>query len=29
MDEVLIGWPQQKTDMDKLKALFADIKAKM
>jgi len=24
-----IGWPQQKTDMDKLKALFADIKAKM
>jgi hypothetical protein len=24
-----IGWPQQKTDMDKLKALFADIKSKM
>jgi len=24
-----ISWPQQKTDMDKLKALFADIKAKM
>ncbi|EHL02535.1 putative Hit family protein 1 [Glarea lozoyensis 74030] len=21
-----IGWPQQKTDMDKLKALFEDIK---
>ncbi|KAE8450039.1 hypothetical protein EG329_007178 [Mollisiaceae sp. DMI_Dod_QoI] len=24
-----ISWPQQKTDMDKLKALFADIKSKM
>ncbi|EPE25980.1 HIT-like protein [Glarea lozoyensis ATCC 20868] len=24
-----IGWPQQKTDMDKLKALFEDIKSKM
>jgi len=24
-----IGWPQQKTDMDKLKALFADVKSKM
>jgi diadenosine tetraphosphate (Ap4A) HIT family hydrolase len=24
-----IGWPQQKTDMDKLKVLFADITAKM
>ncbi|KAA8566268.1 hypothetical protein MFRU_019g00800 [Monilinia fructicola] len=24
-----VGWPQQKTDMDKLKALFAEIKAKM
>jgi hypothetical protein len=24
-----IGWPQQKTDMEKLKALFAEIKAKM
>jgi len=24
-----IGWPQQKTDMDKLKELFADIKSKM
>ncbi|TGO56615.1 hypothetical protein BCON_0075g00050 [Botryotinia convoluta] len=24
-----IGWPQQQTDMDKLKALFAEIKAKM
>lgn len=24
-----IGWPQQKTDMDGLKALLADIKAKM
>ncbi|TGO43373.1 hypothetical protein BHYA_0002g00460 [Botrytis hyacinthi] len=24
-----IGWPQQKTDMDKLKALFAEIKSKM
>ncbi|ATZ47296.1 Bchnt1 [Botrytis cinerea B05.10] len=24
-----IGWPQQRTDMDKLKALFAEIKAKM
>jgi len=24
-----ISWPQQKTDMDKLKALFAEIKAKM
>ena len=24
-----IGWPQQKTDMDALKALFEEIKAKM
>jgi len=24
-----ISWPQQKTDMDKLKALFTEIKAKM
>ncbi|KIN00978.1 hypothetical protein OIDMADRAFT_41653 [Oidiodendron maius Zn] len=24
-----IGWPQQKTDMDKLKELFAEIKSKM
>lgn len=24
-----VGWPQQKTDMDKLKELFAEIKAKM
>jgi diadenosine tetraphosphate (Ap4A) HIT family hydrolase len=24
-----IGWPQQKTDFDKLNALFAEIKAKM
>ncbi|KAH8791638.1 HIT-like domain-containing protein [Hyaloscypha finlandica] len=24
-----IGWPQQKTDFDKLNALLADIKAKM
>ncbi|KAK3385098.1 HIT-like domain-containing protein [Podospora didyma] len=24
-----VGWPQQKTDMDKLKALFEDIKGKM
>lgn len=24
-----IGWPQQKTDMDKLKELLADIKSKM
>ncbi|EOO02003.1 putative hit family protein 1 protein [Phaeoacremonium minimum UCRPA7] len=24
-----IGWPQQATDMDKLKALFEDIKSKM
>ncbi|KAJ8063885.1 hypothetical protein OCU04_007736 [Sclerotinia nivalis] len=24
-----IGWPQQKTDMDKLKVLFAEIKSKM
>ncbi|KAK1767291.1 hit protein 1 [Phialemonium atrogriseum] len=24
-----IGWPQQETDMDKLKALFEEIKAKM
>ncbi|KAI9643316.1 Adenosine 5'-monophosphoramidase [Ciborinia camelliae] len=24
-----IGWPQQKTDMDQLKALFAEIQAKM
>ncbi|TAQ84595.1 hypothetical protein B7494_g7064 [Chlorociboria aeruginascens] len=24
-----IGWPQQKTDMDQLKALFAEIKSKM
>ncbi|CZT00852.1 related to protein kinase C inhibitor-I [Rhynchosporium agropyri] len=24
-----IGWPQQKTDMDKLKNLLADIKSKM
>ncbi|CZR57516.1 related to protein kinase C inhibitor-I [Phialocephala subalpina] len=24
-----ISWPQQKTDMDKLKALLADIKSKM
>ncbi|KAB5526410.1 HIT-like domain-containing protein [Coniochaeta sp. 2T2.1] len=24
-----VGWPQQPTDMDKLKALFEDIKSKM
>ncbi|KAH8661419.1 HIT domain protein [Tricladium varicosporioides] len=24
-----VGWPQQKTDMDALKALFEDIKSKM
>ncbi|TPX18127.1 uncharacterized protein E0L32_002636 [Thyridium curvatum] len=24
-----IGWPQQKTDMDKLKALFEEVKGKM
>ncbi|KAK4034536.1 HIT-like domain-containing protein [Parachaetomium inaequale] len=24
-----IGWPEQKTDMDKLKALFEEIKAKV
>ncbi|KAL2877520.1 Adenosine 5'-monophosphoramidase [Colletotrichum sp. CLE4] len=24
-----VGWPQQATDMDKLKALFDDIKSKM
>jgi len=24
-----IGWPQQKTDMEGLKALLADIKSKM
>lgn len=24
-----IGWPQQKTDMEKLKELLAEIKAKM
>ncbi|GJC87347.1 hit family protein 1 [Colletotrichum liriopes] len=24
-----VGWPQQQTDMDKLKALFEDIKSKM
>lgn len=24
-----ISWPQQKTDMDKLKVLLADIKSKM
>ncbi|CAD6443069.1 cad021f8-3f66-4038-abd7-c7a772df568a [Sclerotinia trifoliorum] len=24
-----IGWPQQTTDMDKLKALFTEIKSKM
>lgn len=24
-----ISWPQQKTDMDKLKGLFEDIKSKM
>ncbi|MCJ1372957.1 Adenosine 5'-monophosphoramidase [Loxospora ochrophaea] len=24
-----IGWPMQKTDMDKLKSLFEEIKAKM
>jgi hypothetical protein len=24
-----IGWPQQTTDMDKLKALFEDIRSKM
>jgi len=24
-----VGWPQQLTDMDKLKALFEDIKSKM
>jgi len=24
-----VGWPQKKTDMDSLKALFAEIKAKM
>lgn len=24
-----VGWPQQKTDMDKLKELVAEIKAKM
>ncbi|KAK1757216.1 HIT-like domain-containing protein [Echria macrotheca] len=26
---LIIGWPQQKTDMDKLKALFEEIKAKV
>jgi len=26
---LIIGWPQQKTDMEQLKALFADIKSKM
>lgn len=26
---LVIGWPQQKTDMDKLKALCEEIKAKM
>ena len=24
-----IGWPAQQTDMDKLKQLFSDLKAKM
>ncbi|KAK4203586.1 HIT-like domain-containing protein [Triangularia verruculosa] len=24
-----VGWPMQKTDMDKLKALFEDVKGKM
>ena len=24
-----IEWPQQKTDMEKLKALFADVKSRM
>jgi hypothetical protein len=24
-----ISWPQQKTDMDQLKALFEEIKSKM
>ncbi|RFU24209.1 hypothetical protein B7463_g12128, partial [Scytalidium lignicola] len=24
-----VGWPQQKTDMDKLKTLFEEIKSKM
>lgn len=24
-----IGWPQQKTDMDVLKSLYEEIKAKM
>ncbi|KAJ0274261.1 hit protein 1 [Colletotrichum chrysophilum] len=24
-----VGWPQQATDMDKLKALFEDLKSKM
>ncbi|KAJ4292918.1 Adenosine 5'-monophosphoramidase [Collariella sp. IMI 366227] len=24
-----VGWPQQKTDMDKLKAYFEDIKKKL
>ncbi|KAI1080296.1 HIT domain-containing protein [Whalleya microplaca] len=26
---LVVGWPQQKTDMDALKALFEEIKAKM
>ncbi|EAQ83341.1 hypothetical protein CHGG_09745 [Chaetomium globosum CBS 148.51] len=26
---LVIGWPQQATDMDKLKALFEDIKSKV
>ncbi|KAK3290762.1 HIT-like domain-containing protein [Chaetomium fimeti] len=26
---LVIGWPQQPTDMDKLKALFEDIKSKV
>ncbi|KAM3070128.1 Adenosine 5'-monophosphoramidase [Clarireedia jacksonii] len=26
---LIVGWPQQKTDMDKLKELFAELKSKM
>lgn len=30
MEEGLkVGWPQQKTDMEKLKALLAEVQAKM
>ncbi|OBT68960.1 hypothetical protein VE03_01263 [Pseudogymnoascus sp. 23342-1-I1] len=29
LEGLTVGWPQQKTDMDKLKALLAEVQAKM